>query len=76
MNLKFLGGARTVTGSWFLLNAIILKFLNLKILGECGLYQGENAEEINRAPFDFNPEEIDYVFITPAYLDHAGMPDL
>lgn len=68
MKLKFLGGVRTVTGSCF-----YMECNNLKFLVECGMYQGENAEEINRAPFDFNPEEIDYVFITHAHLDHAGM---
>ncbi len=68
MKLKFLGGVRTVTGSCF-----FIECNNLKILVECGLYQGENAEEINRALFDFNPEEIDYVFITHAHLDHVGM---
>jgi len=46
---------------------------NLKFLVECGMYQGEDAEEINKAAFDFNPEEIDYVFVTHAHLDHSGM---
>jgi metallo-beta-lactamase family protein len=46
---------------------------NLKFLVECGMYQGEDEEEINKAAFDFNPEEIDYVFVTHAHLDHSGM---
>jgi metallo-beta-lactamase family protein len=37
------------------------------------MYQGEDEEEINKAAFDFNPEEIDYVFVTHAHLDHSGM---
>ena len=68
MKLKFLGGARTVTGSCF-----YMECNNLKFLVECGMYQGEDAEEINKAAFDFNPEEIDYVFVTHAHLDHSGM---
>lgn len=68
MKLKFLGGAGTVTGSCF-----YMECNNLKFLVECGMYQGENAEEINKAAFDFNPEEIDYVFVTHAHLDHSGM---
>ncbi len=68
MKLNFLGGARTVTGSCF-----YIECNNLKILVECGLYQGENADEINRAAFDFRPEEIDYIFVTHAHLDHSGM---
>ncbi len=68
MKLQFLGGVRTVTGSCF-----YIECNNLKILVECGMYQGEDVEEINRAVFDFNPEEIDYVFITHAHLDHSGL---
>lgn len=68
MKLKFLGGARTVTGSCF-----YMECNNLKFLVECGMYQGEDSEEINKAAFDFNPEEIDYVFVTHAHLDHSGM---
>lgn len=68
MKLKFFGGARTVTGSCF-----YMECNNLKFLVECGMYQGEDAEEINKAAFDFNPEEIDYVFVTHAHLDHSGM---
>jgi metallo-beta-lactamase family protein len=66
--LKFLGGVRTVTGSCF-----YIEYDNLKFLVECGMYQGEDAEEINNARFGFSPEEIDYIFITHAHLDHSGM---
>lgn len=68
VRLKFLGGARTVTGSCF-----YIECNKLKILVECGIYQGEGADEINRTAFDFQPEEIDYIFITHAHLDHSGM---
>ncbi|MEW6068901.1 MAG: MBL fold metallo-hydrolase [Nitrospirota bacterium] len=68
MILKFLGGARTVTGSCF-----YIECNNFKILVECGMYQGEGASEINRAAFDFDPEEINYIFITHAHIDHSGL---
>jgi len=68
MKLKFLGGVKTVTGSCF-----YIECNELKILIESGMYQGENADEINRAAFDFQPEEIHYIFITHAHLDHSGM---
>ncbi|MEW6584789.1 MAG: MBL fold metallo-hydrolase [Nitrospirota bacterium] len=68
MILKFLGGARTVTGSCF-----YLECNRLKMLVECGLYQGEDADEVNRLPFDFRPEEIDFIFVTHAHMDHSGM---
>ncbi|MBS1113242.1 MAG: fold hydrolase [Nitrospirae bacterium] len=68
MKLTFLGGARTVTGSCFYLESN-----QHKILVDCGLYQGENSDEINRAPFAYKPEEIDFILITHAHLDHSGM---
>lgn len=68
MKLKFLGGVRTVTGSCF-----YMECNEVKSLVECGMFQGEDVEEINRAAFSFNPEEIDYIFITHAHLDHSGM---
>lgn len=68
MIIRFLGGTRTVTGSCFHLESN-----NLNILIECGLHQGENSESLNREPFSFNPEDIDYVFITHAHLDHSGL---
>jgi metallo-beta-lactamase family protein len=68
MKLKFLGGARTVTGSCF-----YIECNDLKILVDCGMHQGEDADEVNRAVFEFQPEDIDYVFITHAHIDHSGM---
>jgi metallo-beta-lactamase family protein len=68
LKLKFLGATRTVTGSCF-----YIECNNLKVLIECGLYQGDDAEETNKAAFDFSPSEIDFIFITHAHLDHSGM---
>jgi metallo-beta-lactamase family protein len=68
MKLKFLGGVRTVTGSCF-----YIECNGLNMLIESGLYQGKGADEINRAPFDFIPGEIHYIFITHAHLDHSGI---
>ena len=68
MILRFLGGVRTVTGSCF-----YVECNKLKILVECGMYQGEGADEVNRAAFGFQPEGIHYIFITHAHLDHAGL---
>lgn len=68
MKLKFLGGARTVTGSCF-----FVECNGLKLLVDCGLYQGEDSDEINRKPFEFSPNEIDYIFITHSHMDHSGM---
>ncbi|MBI5051041.1 MAG: MBL fold metallo-hydrolase [Nitrospirae bacterium] len=68
MKLRFLGGARTVTGSCFYL----IKD-GVKILIDCGMNQGAGAEAMNRRPFDFNPSEIDYLFLTHSHIDHIGL---
>ncbi|MEW6570876.1 MAG: MBL fold metallo-hydrolase [Nitrospirota bacterium] len=68
MILKFLGAARTVTGSCFFGECNEIRFLV-----DCGLYQGEDTDKLNRAPFDFDPKKIDYIFLTHAHLDHSGM---
>src|SRR3989338_1207684 len=68
MKLSFHGAAREVTGSCFLLESG-----NTKILIDCGLYQGgKGLSEENAKPFGFKPNEIDYVLLTHAHLDHCG----
>lgn len=68
MRLQFLGGARTVTGSCFYIESG-----GMKMLVDCGLFQGENSEEINRAPLGYKPYDIDFIFVTHAHIDHSGM---
>ncbi len=68
MKLQFIGGARTVTGSCFYLDCN-----HLKILVDCGLYQGENSDDVNRLPFTYRPDDIDFIFVTHAHIDHSGM---
>lgn len=69
MNITFLGAAREVTGSNFLLETESGK----KILVDCGLIQGKKAEEEkNKDPFLYDPKDIDYVLLTHAHIDHSG----
>ena len=59
MNITFLGAAKTVTGSNFLVEAAGKKFLV-----DCGMYQGKATEELeNEDPFLYNPEEISVAVI-------------
>ena len=68
MKITFLGAARTVTGSNFLVEAAGKKFLV-----DCGMYQGKAEDEYeNSAPFAFNPSEIDFMLLTHAHIDHSG----
>jgi len=66
--LTFLGGAGTVTGSKFLVEA-----RGVRVLLDCGLFQG--ARELRRRnwePFPLPAREIDAVVLTHAHLDHCG----
>ena len=68
MQITFLGGATTVTGSQFLLETD-----RSKVLVDCGMFQGSPNESVrNRVPFGFDPGELDAVVLTHAHLDHCG----
>jgi metallo-beta-lactamase family protein len=60
------GAAGEVTGSCHL-----LEINHLKILIDCGLFQGKE-EYLNEEEFGFDPKEIDYLIVTHAHLDHIG----
>ena len=68
MNITFLGAAKTVTGSCY-----YLEMNNKKILIDCGMFQGNSGhKDMNFEPFPFNAEELDFVLLTHAHIDHSG----
>ena len=68
MKITFLGATRTVTGSNFLVEACGKKFLV-----DCGMWQGKaEIEDENSEEFEFNPQEIDFMLLTHAHIDHSG----
>ncbi len=67
MKITFCGAAETVTGSCHL-----VEIDGLRLLLDCGLFQGGSRADLNREPFPFAPEEIDAVLLSHAHLDHAG----
>ena len=68
MKITFLGATKSVTGSNFLVEAAGKKFLV-----DCGMFQGAAEDEFdNEAPFDFKVDEIDFMLLTHAHIDHSG----
>ena len=68
MKITFLGATKTVTGSNFLVEAAGKKFLV-----DCGMYQGGDRDEMqNHEPFAYDVNEIDFMLLTHAHIDHSG----
>jgi metallo-beta-lactamase family protein len=67
-SLTFLGAARTVTGSKYL-----LEHEGVRVLIDCGLFQGlKSLRERNWEEFPVSPTSISAVILTHAHLDHVG----
>lgn len=65
MELSFFGAARAVTGSCH-----YIKAAGKNILIDCGLQQGQ--EELNMQDLPCPANQIDYVLLTHAHIDHSG----
>lgn len=68
VKIKFLGAAKSVTGSKYL-----LQIDSKKILVDCGMFQGQKELRLrnwDKLPID--PQQIDIVVITHAHIDHTG----
>ena len=73
MEITFLGGARTTTGSMHLVQAN-----GSRVLLECGLYQGKRKQAFERnRNLPFEPASLDAVVLSHAHIDHSGnLPSL
>ncbi len=73
MKIHFIGAARTVTGSQYL-----LEINGKKLLLECGLFQGRRSETYEKnLTFSFDPHNIDAMILSHAHIDHSGnIPNL
>jgi metallo-beta-lactamase family protein len=69
MKIRFLGAAREVTGSCFMVETEAVRFLV-----DCGMFQGgRDAVQKNREALDFDVSALDFVLLTHAHLDHSGL---
>ncbi len=69
MKIKFLGAAKTVTGSCYMMEAAGVRFAV-----DCGLHQGNREIEARNADYVvYQPRKIDFFLITHAHMDHAGL---
>lgn len=66
MRISFVGADHEVTGSCHMINAC-----DRNILVDCGLEQGTDVYENQEIPV--NIPDIDYVLLTHAHIDHAGL---
>lgn len=68
LQVHFLGGSGTVTGSKFYLHTE-----EIKILMDCGVFQGvKELRQQNRESLPINAAEVEYVLLTHGHLDHCG----
>lgn len=66
MKLEFLGADHEVTGSMH-----FIETSDIKILVDCGMEQGRDYYVNEELPVSYG--EIDYILLTHAHIDHAGM---
>lgn len=68
MKIKFIGASETVTGSCYLIETA-----KTKIIVDAGMFQGIDVEKYNYEKYDFDPSEVEYVFLTHTHIDHSGL---
>ncbi len=69
MKIKFLGAAKEVTGSCFIIETDKTRFAV-----DCGMHQGSTEIEKRNWDIDvYDPKHIDFFLITHAHIDHSGL---
>lgn len=69
MKVTFLGAARTVSGSCYILECGSKRFAV-----DCGMHQGNKEIEKRNWNFEnYDPKSLDFILITHAHIDHSGL---
>lgn len=73
MKIQFLGAAGEVTGSRHLVQATISGRVH-HFLVDYGMFQGgHEASQKNLEPLPISPNDLDFVVLTHAHIDHSGL---
>lgn len=69
MKIQFLGAARTVTGSCYMIEANGSRFAV-----DCGMHQGNAEIEKRNSDIEpYRPSDVDFFLVTHAHIDHTGL---
>ncbi|NLY40455.1 MAG: MBL fold metallo-hydrolase [Desulfovibrionales bacterium] len=70
MKITFLGAARTVTGSCYVIESEQHRFAI-----DCGMHQGNRVVELRNWDENgvYRPEQLDFILLTHAHIDHSGL---
>ena len=69
MKIQFMGAARTVTGSCH-----VIETEHCRFAVDCGMHQGNSEiDKRNYASRDYRPDELDFILLTHAHIDHSGL---
>jgi metallo-beta-lactamase family protein len=70
MKISFLGAARTVTGSCYVVECERARFAI-----DCGMHQGNRVIELRNWDENgvYRPESLDFILLTHAHIDHSGL---
>jgi metallo-beta-lactamase family protein len=73
MNIHFLGGAGEVTGSKYLIDGEV-RGKRCRFFVDYGMFQGGRQAIVkNLSELEISPNELDFILLTHAHIDHSGL---